>query len=487
MNKGKFVSKGVTTRSNFFDGTVQEQRDFHIDGQPTQDSVTASDQALGSHGRYIDAAAQCDIARTEEEEMLSLPEFTYPELMSQPGNIRLITLLPALYLWSPIRCSLFNTSIAEEDHLEYNALSYTWEKDVIYGSIIKYDDDKLRTPIQTFGVQAFSNDLKDDGNSDDGNSDDGELHAIILNGHILHIGENLMDALRRLRHKTEPQIWWVDAICIDQMDNSDRSFQVQYMRQVYEKAKQVVVWLGEEMDLTGTAIETFKWIGQHVNTARTSEDRQLRTPEILGCSQLLVHSWWERVWIIQEVSLSGNVNVQCGGYNFKWTLIENIAKVDDTNYEFWNDLADLDGWLQSRILVDYRNLIQNGNIPVLVSFLHSARNFHASDVRDKLYALLGISSQTLGVTPNYDLPAPEVFTKFAQEVILQTGTLDIFSEVHRKPCLAGEGGTSELPSWVPNWGPHEVRMINLVRVLVDSPTKPHIYMASGPRQAEAHF
>jgi hypothetical protein len=79
--------------------------------------------------------------------LLSLPAFTYPELMSLPGNIRLITLQPAFYFWSPIRCSLFNTSIAEEGHLEYKALSYTRKKDAIYLEV-------------------------------DGKSDDGELHAV---------------------------------------------------------------------------------------------------------------------------------------------------------------------------------------------------------------------------------------------------------------------------------------------------------------------
>jgi hypothetical protein len=169
MNERAYISKGVTTRSNFFDGTVQLGQSF--EGQLVQDSRTTSNRSPRSDERVRDAAAQCDIGKTEEYEMLSLPTFTYPELMSQPGNIRLVTLQPALYFWSPIRCSLFNTSIAEEDHLKYKALSYTWKKD---------------------------------GASDD--DDDDELHAIILNGRNLHIGENLMDALRRLRHKTERQV-----------------------------------------------------------------------------------------------------------------------------------------------------------------------------------------------------------------------------------------------------------------------------------------
>jgi hypothetical protein len=70
---------------------------------------------------------------------------------------------------------------------------------------------------------------------------------------------------------------------------------------------------------------------------------------------------------------------------------------------------------------------------------------------------------------------------------VQTGTLDILSQVQRKPCLSGERRTSELPSWVPNWGPHEVRATDLVQGPPPRPIAASIYMASGPRQAEAHF
>jgi len=108
---------------------------------------------------------------------------------------------------------------------------------------------------------------------------------------------------------------------------------------VYEKAKEVVVWLGEETNLTGAAIEALKLLGDHGNGARTSEQRKLSASESRGCSQLLTHPWWKRVWIIQEISLSRNVNVQCGGYNFKWTVIGDFARGSKTNVEGFFDIA----------------------------------------------------------------------------------------------------------------------------------------------------
>jgi len=113
-------------------------------------------------------------------------------------------------------------------------------------------------------------------------------------------------------------------------------------------------------------------------------------------------------------------------------------------------------------LVTHREHFRQGNPPTLVEFLGKARYCQASDERDKIYALLGISSQTFGVTPDYDLSAPEVFTNSAREVILQTYTLDILSLVRRKPYLSGEGRNSELPSWAPDWRPDVIEGISLI-------------------------
>jgi hypothetical protein len=38
---------------------------------------------------------------------------------------------------------------------------------------------------------------------------------------------------------------WVDAICIDQTDASEKSYQVGLMARIYMQAHQVIVWLGD--------------------------------------------------------------------------------------------------------------------------------------------------------------------------------------------------------------------------------------------------
>lgn len=44
------------------------------------------------------------------------------------------------------------------------------------------------------------------------------------------------------------EIAWADAICINQADNEEKSFQVNQMGDIYDKAAEVIVWLGHDTD-----------------------------------------------------------------------------------------------------------------------------------------------------------------------------------------------------------------------------------------------
>lgn len=70
------------------------------------------------------------------------------------------------------------------------------------------------------------------------------------NGERLAITTNLYSALSHLRNDNKLRVLWVDAICINQADIDERNQQVRLMRQIYEKAEAVVVWLGAEAQYT---------------------------------------------------------------------------------------------------------------------------------------------------------------------------------------------------------------------------------------------
>lgn len=64
----------------------------------------------------------------------------------------------------------------------------------------------------------------------------------MCNGRTLSITESLYNALRRLHD--EHTVLWIDAICIDQSNDAEKNQQVPLMKNIYEAASLVLIWLG---------------------------------------------------------------------------------------------------------------------------------------------------------------------------------------------------------------------------------------------------
>lgn len=127
------------------------------------------------------------------------------------SSIRVLELVPAKRLDAPIHCKLIETSVDEATSARpaYEALSYVWGC-----------TDRNR--------------------------------KIYCAGKTLFITANCEAALRWLRHKSESRTLWVDSICINQSSIEERNEQVKMMADVYTKAEQVIVWLGEGHKYTPT-------------------------------------------------------------------------------------------------------------------------------------------------------------------------------------------------------------------------------------------
>jgi hypothetical protein len=80
---------------------------------------------------------------------------------------------------------------------------------------------------------------------------------------------NLHLALNYLRHSDKPRVLWVDAICIDQINPTERSLQVQRMHLIYNHALRVVVWLGSSVDDAELAMSTLSYFGQQIELTDT--------------------------------------------------------------------------------------------------------------------------------------------------------------------------------------------------------------------------
>lgn len=76
-----------------------------------------------------------------------------------------------------------------------------------------------------------------------GNGD--ETESIFINGRIVNITRSLFEAMQELRRREFSRLW-IDAICINQNDVTEKSHQVRRMGDIYLNATQTIAWLGRE-------------------------------------------------------------------------------------------------------------------------------------------------------------------------------------------------------------------------------------------------
>ena len=95
--------------------------------------------------------------------------------------------------------------------------------------------------------------------------------TITCEGQDLRVTINCEASLRRLRPvvKGEKRLLWIDGVCIDQANDIEKSHQVAIMGSIYNRAKQVVIWLGEARDSGRSSHDrAFRWL---VNLAEAAE------------------------------------------------------------------------------------------------------------------------------------------------------------------------------------------------------------------------
>ncbi len=117
---------------------------------------------------------------------------------------------------------------------------------------------------------------------------------------------------------------WLDAVCIDQNNIEERGQQVSLMGNIYRSCRECLAWLGESEDQGDEVIEVLK---KSPVDAQGMADlnylvRQLYHRELTEAFKMfLCHSFWSRVWMIQETTLPDKVTVHCGGSS---RLLDNI-------------------------------------------------------------------------------------------------------------------------------------------------------------------
>jgi hypothetical protein len=336
-----------------------------------------------------------DFITTPRRPGMALPAFQYAPLDLAGDGLRLIYLLRG-HPPDPVDCRILETCLREVDCIPYEALSYCW-----------------------------------------GSS--GKTSAIILDSCHKPVTDNLFAALKHLRSPGSDRILWIDAICIDQDNKKEQGHQVAQMKRIYENAEGVVVWLGEGTEDTDFLMAFMGVLQESDHADRiTSVMEDYDTPrhrlrimwlfvrnllkltageyrdEICDnlastLSNLLRRPWFRRVWVIQEVACARSVLLSCGSRAIYSRTFFDVASLLGV-------IVDSQANSQVRALLDVmpgprRKGSWWSESRDLWTLLHKFQTSEATDERDRVYALLGISSDaSLGnaLSPDYEKPMREV-------------------------------------------------------------------------------
>ncbi|RSL72543.1 hypothetical protein CEP53_001005 [Fusarium sp. AF-6] len=314
--------------------------------------------------------------------------------------IRLLWLMPHENKDAPIQCQLFDYLLLGSrggTHL-YEALSYVW------GSPEK--TQSIFTPTGCVSVT-----------------------------------ENLHAALSRLRDGSLPRIVWADAVCINQDDMEERDQQVKAMAKIYAKASRVIVWL-EEMPAGGhgdasldgdLALEEIRRAAAGSGSVQSSTSGTSHEAVL----HLLQRSWFRRIWVLQEVAAARHVLIMCHS-----TEIEGHAFCSGLKHLDFSEAPAVQSRIKSAVYLIKDAVFRpkavasssdrfSLGIASLGQPVDMYHNREATDRRDKVYALLGMSSDDhirADLMPDYRASWKDLFHRLVRSFVGEVASVETWDD-----------------------------------------------------------
>ncbi|CAI6332426.1 unnamed protein product [Periconia digitata] len=341
------------------------------------------------------------------------------------------------YLYCPIRSNeirlcrftrdaddvhaVLETFSKEAPHPKYSALSYTWGSD-------------QSAPYRQWSIQ--------------------------IGAQSLPVLDSLWSFLQALRSKgtlLDDTWWWIDSICIDQTNTTERDEQVPQMKSIYNGASSVIIWLGEKSEDSNRALDFMHFLR---NMDKEVVDREELRAILLdkkyerdseAFKRFFLRRWWTRIWTVQEFVIPFDISFWCGERNISRDVVFDALMVADQcgPRSFRESVMIHHAFSRIRAWKLYRTWQSSGsnlNMPLLGLVAYFSSN-EASDDRDRLYGLTGLSTEKHGLLIDYSRSVDEVYLGFAMSFIEKHASLDILSFASLYTASPG----STLPSWVPDW------------------------------------
>ena len=237
--------------------------------------------------------------------------------------------------------------------------------------------------------------------------------AIHVNRHALPIRQNLYDFFTVHGDRLRGSYIWADQICIDQRCVTEVNEQVQIMGSIYRNADRVIAWLGkcpDEIQLIA-ALDTMEKQddGNVLGAADPPDakafltlDTQLLLPQNshlirmtrkqkAALDRLNENPYWTRLWIIQELLLSREVQMLYGEVEIPLGAVANSYHTAQLVHQ-----------------VDVQK--RNKDEPVdWLNVMELTKESMCFDLRDKVYGIQSLLPSEMRVSVDYAKSIEEVY------------------------------------------------------------------------------
>ncbi|KAK5070438.1 hypothetical protein LTR64_000109 [Lithohypha guttulata] len=237
---------------------------------------------------------------------------------------------------------------------------------------------------------------------------------------------------------------WIDAVCIDQANDEERSQQVRAMPSIYSSAHTVITWLGcadsnvtklfhflNDGDDQGSSTQTkpLRAYPGYIPIARlrdtmwapSTESEKIATMMLKDhFSQFCALEYWSRLWIVPEALLASQSILMHANQTLPLAIMQEFVHFayDDFGMNRRNNktIHDIFGKEKTFHWVCVTKYDRNGEagdhmLNSLPQLLNRYGRLQCTDVRDRVFALLAISisSDSLKAHINYKTSAEELF------------------------------------------------------------------------------
>ncbi|KAM0207941.1 hypothetical protein ACHAQD_011808 [Fusarium lateritium] len=325
--------------------------------------------------------------------------------------------------------------------------------------------------------------------------------TVLINETPFRITRNLYNALDEYRRQfsddgNSASFLWVDAICINQNDQQEKSVQVPRMSDIYGKCERVLAWLGpveyednEDVDRLVKRLKEFESTtdqclsdDDRINSFRLSahsdEHAAVEVESVRRALRSIGHRpWFRRIWILQEAALAKQQPLLlCGRYDLGYEIF----------FKTWVFMLDPshDGQLLHTFMAEnpvrfkaielvYKKILderqksqaeakhgtdqQKQCAVELLTLLNETTELEATVAHDRLYALLGLLSCNplpSALQPDYTKPFANLCHELVMFILAKTQDVRVLN-------LGTLGNLNGVPSWTPDLRNSWMARVNL--------------------------